>query len=123
LREGGIIALEGIFYDLDKAEVRPDAAKVLDYVISVMLENPGMSIELGSHTDSRGSDAYNLELSEKRAASAAAYIVSKGITANRIVGKGYGETRLKNKCSNGVKCTDEEHQENRRTEIRILDMD
>jgi outer membrane protein OmpA-like peptidoglycan-associated protein len=122
LREGGIIALEGIFYDLDKADVRPDAAKVLDYVVSVMVENPGMRIELGSHTDSRGSDQYNMDLSEKRAASAAAYIVSKGIEPERIFGKGYGETRLKNKCSNGVKCTDEEHQENRRTEIRILDM-
>ena len=123
LREGGIIALEGIFYDLDKADVRADAAKVLDYIVSVMQENPGMRIELGSHTDSRGSDSYNLDLSEKRAASAAAYIVSKGIQIDRIVGKGYGETRLKNKCSNGVKCTDDEHQENRRTEIRILDMD
>ncbi|MEZ5172891.1 MAG: OmpA family protein [Bacteroidia bacterium] len=123
LREGGIIALEGIYYDLDKADVRPDAAKVLDYVVSVMQENPGMKIELGSHTDSQGSDSYNMDLSVKRAASAAGYIVSKGIDQSRISGKGYGETRLKNKCSNGVKCTDAEHQENRRTEIRILDMD
>ncbi|MEX1189044.1 MAG: OmpA family protein [Bacteroidia bacterium] len=123
LREGGIIALEGIFYDLDKADVRPDAAKVLDYVVQVMEENPGLSIELGSHTDSQGKDDYNMKLSDKRAASAAEYIISKGIDKARILGKGYGESRLKNKCSNGEKCTDAEHQENRRTEIRILDVD
>jgi outer membrane protein OmpA-like peptidoglycan-associated protein len=123
LKEGGIIALEGIFYDLNKSDVRPDAAKVLDYVIEVMIENPSMRIELGSHTDAQGSDAYNLTLSEARAASAAAYIISKGITEDRIVGQGYGETRLKNKCGNNVKCSDQEHQENRRTEIRILDFD
>lgn len=123
LREGGIIALEGIFYDLDKADVRPDAAKVLDYVVQVMEDNPGLSIELGSHTDSQGKDDYNMKLSERRAASASEYIVGKGVSEKRIVGKGYGESRLKNKCANGVKCTDAEHQENRRTEIRILDVD
>jgi outer membrane protein OmpA-like peptidoglycan-associated protein len=123
LREGGIIALEGIFYDLNKSDVRADAAKVLDYVVVVMDENPSLKIELGSHTDSQGSDAYNLTLSEARALSAEVYIVSKGVVKSRIVGKGYGETRLKNKCANGVKCSDDLHQENRRTEIRILDFE
>jgi outer membrane protein OmpA-like peptidoglycan-associated protein len=123
LREGGVIALEGIFYDLAKSNIRQDAAKVLDYVVLVMEENPTMIIELGSHTDSRGSDADNLKLSEARAKSAAEYIVSKGISASRISGKGYGETQLKNSCGNGVKCKEAQHQENRRTEIRILDFD
>ena len=123
LREGGVIALEGIFYDLAKSNIRPDAAKVLDYVVLVMEENPTMIIELGSHTDSRGSDADNLKLSEARAKSAAEYIISKGIAASRITGKGYGETQLKNNCGNGVKCKEALHQENRRTEIRILDFD
>jgi outer membrane protein OmpA-like peptidoglycan-associated protein/tetratricopeptide (TPR) repeat protein len=121
LTEGGIIALEGIFYDLKKTDIRPDAAKVLDYVVSVMQENPGMVIELGSHTDARGSDADNLKLSDGRAHSAADYIISKGIDASRITGKGYGESRLKNKCGNGVKCPESEHQINRRTEIRIVE--
>lgn len=121
LREGGIIALEGIFYDLAKSNIRPDAAKVLDYVVQVMEENPGLVIELGSHTDARGSDADNLKLSDARAKSAADYIISKGIASSRITGKGYGETVLKNKCGNGVKCDDKLHQENRRTEIKILD--
>ena len=123
LTEGGIIALEGIFYDLNKTEIRKDAAKVLDYVVLVMTENPSMVIELGSHTDARGTDDRNLKLSEGRAASAAAYIVSKGIDPTRITGKGYGETRLKNNCGNDVKCPDSLHQENRRTEIRILSFD
>lgn len=123
LREGGTIALEGIFYDLKKSEIRPDAAKVLDYVVQVMQENPGMVIELGSHSDSRGSDDDNMKLSEARAQAAATYIVSQGIDAKRITGKGYGETQLKNKCGNGVKCPENMHQENRRTEIRIVDFE
>ena len=123
LAEGGTIALEGIFYDLAKYDIRPDAARVLDYVVQVMNENPSMKIELGSHTDAQGSDADNLVLSDKRAKAAAEYIISKGIQADRITGKGYGETRLKNKCGNGVKCPDKLHQENRRTEIQILDFE
>ena len=121
LREGGIIALEGIFYDLAKFNIRPDAAKVLDYVVQVMEENPGLVIELGSHTDARGSDVDNLKLSDQRAKAAAEYIIGKGVDGARITGKGYGETVLKNKCGNGVKCDDKLHQENRRTEIKILD--
>jgi outer membrane protein OmpA-like peptidoglycan-associated protein len=123
LTEGGIIALEGIFYDLNKTEIRPDAAKVLDYVYDVLIENPGMVIEMGSHTDARGSDDANLKLSDGRAVAAAQYIIGKGIPAERITGKGYGETRLNNKCGNGVKCTEAQHQENRRTEIRIVEFD
>ena len=91
--------------------------------MQVMNENPSMKIELGSHTDAQGSDADNLVLSDKRAKAAAEYIISKGIQADRITGKGYGETRLKNKCGNGVKCPDKLHQENRRTEIQILDFE
>lgn len=121
LKEGGIIALEGIFYDLGKFNIRPDAARVLDYVVQVMEENPTMKIELGSHTDSRGSDQDNLVLSENRAKAAAEYIIGRGISPDRITGKGYGETQLKNRCGNGVKCSEAEHQLNRRTEIRILD--
>ncbi|MFM2285997.1 MAG: hypothetical protein RLZZ543_1494 [Bacteroidota bacterium] len=123
LKEGGVIALEGIYYDLAKSDIRPDAAKVLDYVVQVMEENPSMVIELGSHTDARGSDENNLKLSDARAKSAADYIVSKGIASNRISGKGYGETQLKNKCGNGVKCAEALHQENRRTEIKVLDFE
>ena len=73
-----------------------------------------------SHTDSRGNDAYNLSLSQQRANAVVNYLATKGIARSRMAAKGYGETRLVNKCSNGVQCTDEEHARNRRTEFRIL---
>jgi len=84
-----------------------------------MNENP-INVELGSHTDSRGSFAYNDKLSQNRAQSAVNYIVSQGIAITRITAKGYGERQLTNKCSDGIKCTDEEHQANRRTEFKVL---
>ena len=113
------IELENIYYDLDKSFIRPDAAVELDKLVTILEENPTIKIELGSHTDSRGSDRYNLSLSQRRATSAVEYIVSKGIASDRIVAKGYGETDLVNKCSNGVECSKEEHQRNRRTEFKV----
>ncbi len=112
--------VQHIYYDLDKAYIRPDAAVELDKIVALMYQNPGIQIELGSHTDSRGSDSYNLELSERRAQAAVDYIRSKGIANNRIVARGYGETQLVNRCGNGVDCSDAEHQENRRTEFKII---
>lgn len=114
-----VLNLVHIYYDTDKSNIRPDAARELDKVVKVLYENPGIIMELGSHTDSRGTDSYNLSLSQSRAESAVAYIRSKGIGANRITAKGYGETALLNRCSNGVNCKEEEHQQNRRTEFRI----
>ncbi len=112
--------LSHIYYDLDKADIRPDAAMQLDKIVRLMYENPGIIVELGSHTDSRASDDYNLSLSQRRAQSAVNYIVSKGISPDRIVAKGYGETQLVNECFNGVACSEEEHQSNRRTEFKII---
>lgn len=120
LTEGGVIALEGILYDLNKTDIRPEAKKVLDYVVQVMKENPSMIIELGSHTDSQGSDDDNLKLSEGRAIVAVSYLISQGIESERVSGKGYGETQILNRCKNGIKCPDKEHQVNRRTEIRVV---
>jgi len=114
------IKLENIYYDFDKWNIRPDAAVELDKLVKIMIDNPTIWIELGSHTDSRGKDAYNLDLSQKRAESAVAYIISRGINKNRVTAKGYGETHLLNKCSNGVACSEEEHQLNRRTEFKIV---
>lgn len=114
------IRLDNIYYDLAKWNIRPDAAKELDKLVQILKDNPTIIIELGSHTDSRASDAYNLDLSDKRAKSAANYIVEKGgIDRKRITGKGYGETTLVNGCGNGAKCTEAEHQENRRTEFKV----
>lgn len=119
-----VIQVNSIYFDLDKATIRPDAAKELDKIAKAMHENPTMVIELGSHTDCRSSAAYNILLSDKRAKSSAAYIISKGISKERIYGKGYGESKLINKCEcEGKKvtpCTEEEHQVNRRTEFIIV---
>ncbi len=115
------IRLDNIYYDLAKWNIRSDAAKELDKLVQVLKDNPTIIIELSSHTDCRASDSYNMELSDKRAKSAAKYIVEKGgIAKERITGKGYGESVLINKCANNVKCSEAEHQENRRTEFKVL---
>ena len=110
-----------IFYDYNSAALTPEAEKIIDtHLLNLMKDKPGLRIEIGSHTDSRGDDAYNMTLSQQRAQSVVNYLVSKGISRDRLVAKGYGETRLVNKCSNGVDCTEAEHQQNRRTEFRII---
>ncbi len=113
------IALENIYYDYDKYDIRADASEQLDKVVTLMNDNPGLKVELGSHTDSRGNDAYNEKLSENRAIAAVAYIVKEGIDSTRITAKGYGEIQITNRCKNGVVCSDLEHERNRRTELRI----
>lgn len=110
--------LENLLYDLDKWNIRKDAQAPLDSVVAIMKKYP-IHVELGSHTDSRGSDAYNEKLSQRRAQSAVDYIVSKGISRSRITAKGYGETQPTNECTNGVNCSEEQHQANRRTEIKV----
>lgn len=116
------IAVDNIFYDLGKTDARPEAAKELDKIVTLMRDNPGMTVELGSHTDARGTAAQNLELSQKRAERAVDYIIEKGIDGRRISAKGYGKSKLKNRCADGVECTEAEHQQNRRTELRILSL-
>jgi outer membrane protein OmpA-like peptidoglycan-associated protein len=112
--------IENIRYDLNKWAIRADGAKELDNLVQILRDNPGIVVELGSHTDSRASDDYNLNLSQKRADSAVEYIIKKGkIPSNRISAKGYGESKLLNKCDDGVACSEIEHAMNRRTEIRI----
>lgn len=117
-----ILGLNIIYFDLDKDYIRPDAANELRKVIAVMKLYPDMRIDVRSHTDSRSPDAYNMDLSERRAQSTIDYIIRNGgIDRSRLEGRGYGETQLVNKCSNGVKCSEAEHQLNRRSEFIILD--
>lgn len=119
---GEVFVIPHLYYDFDKSYIRsPDATAVLDSLALVLSSHPGVRIELSSHTDSRGSDAYNQALSERRAAAAVEYLSRKGIDAARMVPRGYGESRLVNRCANGVKCSVAEHQANRRTEIRVLE--
>ena len=113
-------SFDPIYYDLDKDAIRYDASIVLDKLVDFLTQNPGLVIELGSHTDSRGKDQYNENLSSRRAASAVSYLVSKGISKDRLQSKGYGEYALVNHCTNGASCSEDEHQLNRRTEIKVV---
>ncbi|MFH7013494.1 OmpA family protein [Flavobacterium sp. FlaQc-52] len=125
VKEDGILKIKIgiIFFDLDKSNIRNDAAIELNKVVLLMNEYPEMVIKIESHTDSRARDHYNLILSDKRAKSSRDYIISQGIAAERIESAiGYGETRLINNCKNGVPCTEEQHQQNRRSEFIIIKM-
>lgn len=120
---GQIFVMENIYYDFDKWDILPESEVELDKLVQVMNDNPSWKVELGSHTDCRGNDAYNEKLSQKRSDSAVEYIVNSGIAQERIIAKGYGETMLVNECDDGVNCTEEQHRKNRRTEFKILEMD
>ena len=120
VKEGMNFVLKNIFYDYDQSFIRPDAAIVLNNLVSMMKQNPNMRIELTAHTDARGDASYNLSLSQKRADAAIQYLVSKGINRNRLSAKGFGESTLTNGCKDGVKCSEEQHAENRRTEIKVI---
>ncbi len=115
-----VFSINPIFYDLNKSNIRMDAAPELDKVVEAMNDNPNVKIELGSHTDSRSSAEYNQTLSQQRAESAIKYIIAKGIDPSRLRAKGYGESQLVNRCADGVECTEEEHQQNRRTEFKVF---
>jgi outer membrane protein OmpA-like peptidoglycan-associated protein len=110
-----------ILYDLGSAALTAEAKRIIDdNVYQLMVAKPNVSVEIASHTDSRSDDGYNMALSQRRAESVVNYLISKGIKRARLVAKGFGETKLKNRCANGVECTEAEHQQNRRTEFRVL---
>lgn len=116
---GKNIELKNIYYDLDKWFIREEAKVELNRVVAFMKENPEVMIELSSHTDCRSSDSYNKTLSQKRATAAVNYIVSQGANKAKINGVGYGESKLLNRCADGVNCSEKEHQVNRRTEVKV----
>ena len=122
-KKGDIIKVDNIYYDLNKFAIRADAATEMEKLVELMKKYPAMKIEMRSHTDSRSSAVYNKTLSGNRAKAAVAYLKSKGINATRLVAKGYGESELVNQCKDGATCTEEEHQQNRRTEIKILSIE
>jgi peptidoglycan-associated lipoprotein len=113
------IKLPEILYDLNSAVLRPESKDSLNGLIQTLRDNPQITIELMSHTDSRGSAKSNIELSQARAQSVVNYLIEQKIDPSRLGAKGYGETKLLNKCKDGVTCTEEEHQRNRRTEFRV----
>ncbi len=117
-----ILDMNPIYFDLDKSYIRADAEIELQKVIAFMKEYPDLKIDVRSHTDSRGNDNYNLKLSQKRNESTLKYIIEKGgISSDRVIGRGYGESQLVNECANGIKCSKEKHQFNRRSEFIITD--
>jgi outer membrane protein OmpA-like peptidoglycan-associated protein/tetratricopeptide (TPR) repeat protein len=115
-----VIQLKNIFYDLNKSDIKPKSETELNNLVKLMNDYPDMKIELASHTDCRNTDDYNRALSQRRSESATAYLITKGISKDRIVAKGYGESKLINRCADGVQCSEDEHQINRRTEFTIL---
>jgi outer membrane protein OmpA-like peptidoglycan-associated protein/tetratricopeptide (TPR) repeat protein len=119
-----IVTIDKVYYDCDKYFIRPDAEPVLTNIYHMMESNPKMRIELRSHTDCRSSDEYNQVLSEKRAKAAVDYLVKKGIDANRLVSKGFGESMpvIPCDCSSGKACSESDYQKNRRTEFKILSL-
>lgn len=115
------LKIENIYYDYNQWAIRQDAAEELDKLIVFLKDNPQLIVEVGSHTDARGDAPYNLNLSQQRAQAAVDYIISKGeISPARIIARGYGESKLVNRCRSSVNCSEQEHQQNRRTELTIV---
>lgn len=115
-----ILGIPDIYFDLDKSDIRPDAEIELQKILNVMTEYPDLVVDIRSHTDCRASHAYNEKLSDRRAKSSRLWLISKGIAPERLTAKGYGETQLINHCADGVDCTEEEHQQNRRSEFIVI---
>mgnify|MGYP006113697143 CR=1 FL=1 len=110
-----------IFYDFDDARIRSDARKGLDDLTSILNTYPEAKIKITSHTDARGKRGYNKRLSKRRAESVVRYLIKKGISKNRLQAKGLGEEVMINDCYDGIECSEEQHQENRRTEFVIIE--
>ncbi len=121
--KGSVIILDKIYYDFDQSYIRRGAARDLDALVVLMKRYPTMQVEMVAHTDSRGTDDYNMALSERRAQSAQDYVVMRGIAAQRIEAYGVGERNPRNNCTDGVACSETEHQFNRRTEIKVVEID
>ncbi len=120
VKEGTKIEIRNIYFEFGKADITEESFKILDNIYDYLTENPAVRIELSAHTDSRGSKRANQSLSQRRAQSAFNYLVEKGISKERLVAKGYGESKLTNQCLDGVECSEEEHQANRRVELIVL---
>ncbi|MEM9885471.1 MAG: OmpA family protein [Bacteroidota bacterium] len=122
VRVGTTILLPNIYYNFNDAELRPDALPDLDLVRKMLQMYPEMEIELISHTDSRGSDSYNQDLSERRSRRAVDYLAEIGVDRSRVTPVGMGERKPRNRCVNGRKCSEADHQENRRTEVKVVNV-
>ncbi len=123
LKEGSVIILNDIYYDFGKSAIRRGAARDLELIAEMMKKFPSMMIELGAYTDSRGEADFNMQLSLRRAESAKNFLIQRGVSGDRIKTFGYGESRLRNDCVDGMDCSEEQHAYNRRTEIKVIKID
>lgn len=114
------INLKNIYYATGSSQIKQEASSDLDRLVLFLTDNPNVKIEIASHSDSRGIASNNLILSKQRAQEVVNYLKLKNINENRIIAKGYGETRLLNECKDGVKCTETKHEQNRRTEFKVI---
>lgn len=122
LSVGEVYRVDNIYYDFDKADIRKDARPALNRLLELLNQYPAMTIQVNAHTDCRGRDAYNLRLSQARAASVIKYLQQRGIDRSRLKSQGYGETDPVHRCADCDSCSEEQHQMNRRTEFRIIAM-
>jgi outer membrane protein OmpA-like peptidoglycan-associated protein len=118
-KDAELTVIEDIYYDFNSVDIKPESVPKLDKIIDAMAQNKALKLSINSHTDSKGDDAYNLTLSEKRAQKVMDYFILQGIEKERLKAKGFGETQIKNRCKNGVDCSEIEHQLNRRTEFKF----
>jgi outer membrane protein OmpA-like peptidoglycan-associated protein len=118
-KEAELTVIEDIYYDLNSAEITIESVPKIDKIINAMNQNKALKLSINSHTDSKGDDAYNMTLSEKRAQNVMKYFITKGIDRDRLKAKGLGETQIKNRCKNNIDCSEMEHQLNRRTEFQF----
>lgn len=116
---GSEFKINNIYFDYDQAKVRPEAKPELNKLADMLKNTNGVKVEIGSHCDSRGNDDYNLSLSKKRAKSVMEYLISQGVSKNSITYQGYGESEILNNCKNGVECSEQQHEENRRTTFKV----
>lgn len=122
IEKNTVLTFNDILFEYGKADVQGDSRTILKRVTDLLKDNPGAKVELSAHTDSRGSDKANLNLSQRRAQACVDILIANGVDPNNLVAKGYGESKLKNDCGNNKKCTEEEHAINRRVEIKVLDV-
>ncbi len=118
-KDAKLTVIENVYYDPNSSDVKSESIEKLDKIIAAMSENKSLKLSINSHTDAKGEDAYNITLSEKRAQKVMEYFILQGIEKGRLKAKGFGETQIKNRCKNGVDCSETEHQLNRRTEFNF----
>lgn len=120
--EGDVVAIENIYYDYGKCNIRADASRELDKLAIMLKRYKGMRVEIRSHTDSRATTEFNQKVSEGRSQAVKKYLIKRGISGSRLEASGYGESQLLNECADGVECTEEQHSANRRTEFKVIQL-